>query len=276
MRLYTVRTGGAEVVAAEGSDKKLYPLKNKVRGMNELITSGSKPDDIILESAALPEGSYQVIAPVPVPMQDVVCIARNYYAPGEERGKSFEEAVYFSKRVSWANFHGGVIPEYDIAHTLDYETELGVILSRDVKGASVSEADNSIFGYTIINDLSDRELQKSHKQWYFSKSMDGYTSMGPCIVTADEFGSPDNKQIRTYVNGELRQDGNTCDMIRSAVEMISELSQYITLRAGTVIATGTPFGSGKDMSPPVYLRSGDTVVGIIEGIGELRNIVGKC
>ncbi len=273
MKLYTVISEGREKVAALSDSGRFYSLENSVRDMNELITGHYDTEKIISEGILLADDGYEIISPIPVPLQDVICIAKNYYYPGDIKNTETEEAVYFSKRVSFANHHGGAVPLYDISSAFDYETELGIILADDVKGIVPDEVHSHIFGYTIINDLSDRILQNTHKQWYFGKSLDGYTSIGPCIVTADEFGSGYPFHIMTYVNGELRQDDSTQNMIRSNGEIVSELSEYMTLRAGTVIATGTPWGAGKDISPPEYLKDGDIVESVIEGIGTLRNVV---
>ena len=156
---------------------------------------------------------------------------------------------------------------------LDYEVELGVILGRDAFQVDAESADDYIFGYTIINDVSARDIQLKHQQWYFGKSLDGYTPMGPCIVTADEIDNVHDLDITCYVNGEKRQSSNTGYMITTVEEAIAELSQGMTLSAGTVIATGTPGGVGMGMKPPVYLGSGDVVRCEIENIGVLENTV---
>ena len=185
------------------------------------------------------------------------------------------DAVYFSKRVNRFNSPGGIIPDYEIVDSLDYEVELGVILKKDSFNVSVDKAsDYIILGYTIINDVSARNLQFKHQQWYLGKSLDGYTPMGPCIVTADEIGDAHSLDIACYVNGEKRQESNTKYMITSVEEAISELSQAMTLKAGTVIATGTPGGVAMGMKPPVYLKKGDVIKCEIEGIGELTNTIG--
>ena len=130
-----------------------------------------------------------------------------------------------------------------------------------------------IFGYTIVNDVSARNLQTRHKQWYFGKSLDGFTPMGPCIVSADEFAFPPKRRIACRVNGELRQDSNTANLITGIADIIVMLSEGMTLKAGTVIATGTPAGVGMGMKPPTFLKSGDVVECEIEGIGVLRNYI---
>ena len=140
---------------------------------------------------------------------------------------------------------GGYIESHwELVDRLDYECELAVVLGKDCKNVTKEEAREYILGYTIVNDVSAREVQTRHKQWYFGKSMDGFTPMGPWIVTADEFAFPPKLSIQSYVNGELRQDSNTSELIFGIDHVICELSAGMTLKAGTVIATGTPAGAG--------------------------------
>ena len=185
-----------------------------------------------------------------------------------------ENTIYFSKRVNYAVGDGELIPSHsNIVKELDYEAELLVILKKDAYQVSEEEAENYIFGYSVINDISSRDLQKKHKQWYLGKSLDGFTAIGPCIVTADEIENVQNLEISCTVNGEIRQKSNTSMMIKSVRRAISELSAGMTLSAGTMIATGTPAGVGKGMTPPQYLKHGDIVSCYIQGIGSLTNII---
>ena len=131
-----------------------------------------------------------------------------------------------------------------------------------------------IFGYTVVNDVSARNLQTRHKQWYFGKSLDGFTPMGPCIVSADEIAFPPRLGISCLVNGQLRQDSNTGNLIAGIAEIITMLTEGMTLQAGTIIATGTPAGVGMGMTPPTFLREGDVVECRIEGLGTLRHVIG--
>ena len=151
--------------------------------------------------------------------------------------------------------------------------ELGVVLGKDAKNVTKEEALDYVFGYTVINDVSARNLQTRHKQWYMGKSLDGFTPMGPCIVTADEIADVQNLNIKCTVNGEVRQDSNTKLMMQTVAGAISELSQGITLQAGTIIATGTPAGVGMGMKPPCFLNRGDEIVCEVEKIGKLINFV---
>ncbi len=222
-------------------------------------------------------------APIPEPRQDVICLGLNYRDHAEEATRADEvfdvqrgDAVYFSKRLQRAVAPNDKIDgHFDICDSLDYEVELGVVIGKDAKNVKASEAGDYIFGYTIINDVSARNLQTRHKQWYFGKSLDDFTPMGPCILTADEIGPMPELNIRCYVNGEKRQDSNTRMMIFDIPYIIEELSAGMTLKAGTVIATGTPSGValGMDPSVQVYLKSGDVVRCEIEKIGVLENTI---
>ena len=253
--------------------------------MNELIQAlpsqgfSALPD---LAQPALPLEELTLLSPIPRPLQDVVCLGLNYTEHAAEAAGYSKEAfggeapapIFFSKRVDYSQGTGAPIPAHrDLTDRLDYENELAVILGRDAYQVSQEDAAQYIFGYTVLNDVSARELQTRHKQWYFGKSLDGFTPMGPCITTADEIPFPPKLRIWTTVNGELRQDSNTGMLIHSIAEIISTLSQGMTLRAGTVIATGTPKGVIMGMEDPHFLQPGDTVVCAIEGIGELVNTV---
>ena len=148
-----------------------------------------------------------------------------------------------------------------------------MILGRTAKNVKAAEAGDYIFGYTIVNDVSARDVQTGHKQWYFGKSLDGFTPMGPCIVTADEIAFPPALEISAKVNGETRQRANTAWLINSIGQVLEELTAGMTLMPGTVIATGTPAGVGMGFDPPEFLKPGDVVECTVEGIGTLRNTV---
>ena len=231
---------------------------------------------------SLPLSDVTLLAPIPQPRQDVICLGMNYRDHAEESarysGDSFRHdsaiPVYFSKRVGEAVAPEGWIESHpDLVQRLDYEVELAVIIGRAAKNVSPERAADYIFGYTILNDVSARLLQTSHKQWYFGKSLDGFTPMGPCITTADEIAFPPALDISCQVNGELRQHSNTRLLITGIAEIIAELSSGITLLPGTIIATGTPAGVGMGFDPPKFLKSGDVVSCTIEKIGTLRNPV---
>lgn len=287
MKLVTYRLSGAEHVGALTADGKgVLPLP--AADMNTLIETMTLAD---LRSAAaaaerggaVPLSDVELLAPIPRPRQDVVCLGMNYRDHAEESArysadaftKNSTAAVYFSKRVSEAGKPDGVIPRHaGLTDRLDYEAELAVVLGKAARDVKAVDAADCIFGYTVLNDVSARDLQTGHKQWYFGKSLDGFTPIGPCIVTADEFETyPPRLGIRSFVNGEKRQDSNTGLQIFDIDHVIAELSQGMTLKAGTLIATGTPAGVGMGMDPPQFLVPGDVVRCEIDGIGTLTNPV---
>ena len=256
-----------------------------VMGWNEEVKAALASlaaNEDVLSGAAVNVDELQLCAPIVHPRQDVVCLGINYDAHAQEAGRFSDEAfggerpytIYFSKRVSRATATKELVPSYKgLVDSLDYECELGVVLGKDCKGVTKEEAKQYIFGYTIINDISARNLQTRHKQWYLGKSLDGFTPMGPCIVTADEIGDEQSLEISCTVNGELRQSSNTKYMIQTVCGAISELSQGMTLQAGTIIATGTPAGVDMGMQPPQFLQTGDVVECRIAKIGVLTNTI---
>ena len=270
--VFPVSYFGADYISMNELIEKITQeqLDNIKRG----ITVGCK-EPISLEKV-------KKLAPIPVPKQDIICLGINYMAHAEESARYKEEAfggerpfaVYFSKRVNEAVADGDFIEgHFDIVDSLDYEVELAVIIGKDAKNVEEKEAFDYIFGYTIINDVSARTLQTQHKQWYFGKSLDKFFPMGPWIVTTDEFKNPPQLKISSKVNGELRQNSNTNLLIFSIAHVIHELSQGMTLKAGTIIAMGTPSGVGMGFQPPKFLKSGDKIECEIENIGTLTNII---
>ena len=154
---------------------------------------------------------------------------------------------------------------------LDYEGELAVVIGATLRDASLADAQAGVFGYTIVNDVSARDLQQAEPQWTRAKGGDTFAPMGPWIVTADELGDPQRLSVRTWVNGELRQDGHTSQMITPVAELVAWCSANFTLEPGDVIATGTPAGVGRGFDPPRYLEPGDLVRIEIEGIGAMEH-----
>ena len=280
MKLYTVLFKGKERPAVE-KDGALYEV-NGFKDMNDLI-EGFAPgsgDSLSLGSVL---SDYTLLSPIVHPRQDIMCLGINYSDHAAEAGKFSKEAfggerpytIYFAKRCSEAIGPGALIPSYPgYVDSLDYEVELGVVLGKDAKNVKPADALKYVFGYTVFNDISARNLQTRHKQWYVGKSLDGFTAMGPCIVTPDELGDIYALGIRCFVNGELRQNSITSRMIQTIEGAIADLTQGITLKAGTVIAMGTPSGVGMGMDPPKFLKPGDVVRCEIDGIGVLENTVG--
>jgi len=254
------------------TDEELVKLKNEISQICD------RPN--ISDIKHIEKSSTVACAPIIYPVQDIVCLGVNYIEHAKESARFKKEVfggdrpfpVYFSKRVNEAVADGGEIPAYvGLVDSLDYESELAVIIGKDAKNVIEEEAFDYIFGYTIVNDVSARNIQTRHSQWYLGKSLDGFTPMGPCIVTKDEFDMPPKVAVRSYVNGELRQNSNSELLITGIAHIIAELSRGMTLKAGTIISTGTPSGVGMGFDPPRFLKPGDVVVCEIEGIGKITN-----
>ena len=251
--------------------------------MNALIEASKEElEDAIKEAKnKISLSDVTLLAPIPRPKQDVICLGINYKAHADEAERysdAFKKErpipIYFSKRVTEAVAPNGFIESHPgLVERLDYEAELAVIIGKKAKHVKAEDAADYIFGYTVLNDVSARLLQTTHKQWYFGKGLDGFTPMGPCITSADEIAFPPALQISSRINGELRQDSVTDLLITSIEDIIEELSSGMTLMPGTIIATGTPSGVGMGFDPPKFLKSGDVVECFIEGIGTLRNVV---
>ena len=248
--------------------------------MLSLIESGDNLATVAAE-AAIPLDQVTLLAPIPRPRQDVICLGINYKAHAEESErydakfkKERPTPIFFSKRVTEAVPPEGFIESHPgLVERLDYEAELAVIIGKKAKNVKACDAQDYIFGYTILNDVSARRLQVLHTQWYFGKSLDGFTPIGPCITTADEIAFPPALNIACRINGELRQNSNTDLLITGIADIIEGLSAGMTLLPGDIIATGTPSGVGLGFDPPKFLNSGDIVECSIEGIGTLRNTV---
>jgi len=281
MRYYTIKKDDKGYVVISKDGKTGYILKNYMTVNNLIIRGHDGHIPGLSEEVDL--GEVKILSPIPHPRQDVICLGINYADHAEEAARFSKEAfggerpypIFFSKRAASTTGTGDIIPAYEgLVDSLDYECELGVIIGKDALNVRAEDAEDYIFGYTVINDVSARNLQTRHKQWYFGKSLDGFTPMGPCIVTKDEFEFPPRLDIKCRVNGETRQDSNTECMITGIGQIIEILSEGMTLSAGTVIATGTPSGVAMGMEKPEFLKKGDVVECEIEGIGILRNTVG--
>lgn len=235
-------------------------------------------DDI---DEGLPLDDIKLTAPIPYPRRNVFCLGKNYIEHAMEikslpTGESDvpKHPIYFSKIADPAIGHMDkiIIPK-DYTVDIDYEVELAVIIGKDGKDIPPEKAEEYIFGYTIGNDITARDLQKKHIQWLKGKSLDSFTPMGPWIVHKSEIGFPVELEIVSKVNGEIRQKSNTKKLIFDIPYIISDLSKGLTLRAGDIIMTGTPEGVGMGYNPPRFLKPGDVVECYVEKIGTLVNIV---
>lgn len=225
-----------------------------------------------------PVSSVKLLAPIPRPRQNVVCVGLNYVAHAIEsdRARGREPKlptvpVFFTKAVTavagpWDDF----VLDPAVTKELDYEAELAFIIGRTGKNIPRAEALSYVFGYTAANDISARDLQSRHQQFFKGKSLDGSCPLGPWIVTADEIPDPSALTVRLRVNGEQRQESSVSDLIFDVPTLVEFLSLGMTLEAGTIVCTGTPSGVGLGFTPPRYLNVGDMVETEIDGIGSLR------
>jgi 2-keto-4-pentenoate hydratase/2-oxohepta-3-ene-1,7-dioic acid hydratase in catechol pathway len=285
MRLATFRDGqgvhlGAvrnhEVVALDGVAPDMLTLIE--RGPEVLVQASQAAQQA---TGWRPINSVTLLAPIPRPRQNVMCVGLNYVAHAIEsdRARGREPKlpsvpVFFTKAVTavagpWSDF------ELDAAVTgeLDYEVELAFIIGRTGKNIRRQDALSYVFGYTVANDISARDLQSRHQQFFKGKSLDGSCPLGPWIVTADEIPDPAALNVRLRVNGEQRQESSVSDLIFDVPTLIEYLSLGATLEAGTIVCTGTPSGVGLGFTPPKYLKVGDVVEAEIDGIGGIRTRV---
>jgi 2-keto-4-pentenoate hydratase/2-oxohepta-3-ene-1,7-dioic acid hydratase in catechol pathway len=206
--------------------------------------------------------------------QKIVCVGLNYRDHAEEQGVPLPEwPILFAKWPNTLIGPGEPIVMPAITDQIDYEAELGVVIGSRVKGVSVENALEAVAGYLCLNDVSARDLQFGDKQWTRGKSPDTFCPVGPRLVPAAEVRDPQNLRIRAILNGEVLQDSTTANMVFGVAEIVSFISQAITLEPGDLIATGTPAGVGIFRDPPILLKPGDEITIEIEGLGELTNPV---
>ena len=220
-------------------------------------------------------------APIPKPRRNVFCVGRNYveHIAEGDRSRGIQTPLpqhpqFFTKPPSTVIGPGAAIETEDAVSTkIDYEVELAVVIGKAGRNLDAAAAMDIVFGYTVGNDVTARDLQRRHDQWFKGKGLDTFCPLGPCVVTADEIGDPQALRLSLSVNGETRQDASTADMLFRIDRIIAELSQGMTLEPGDIIMTGTPPGVGYAMNPPRFLRPGDRVEARIEKIGTLANPV---
>lgn len=212
-----------------------------------------------------------LLAPIPDPSK-IVCLAYNYYDHARDAGltPSDEPVIFIKPRTTLNHPFNDVVCPYFVER-LDYEAELAIIIGKDTKDIEPERASDCIFGYTILHDVSARDIQFKDKQFTRGKSIDTFAPCGPWITTKDEINDPQNLQIVTKVNGEIRQNSSSSKMVISIEKIISSLSKVMTLEAGDIISTGTPAGVAMSMKEPKYLKNGDVVEIIIENLGSIRN-----
>jgi 2-keto-4-pentenoate hydratase/2-oxohepta-3-ene-1,7-dioic acid hydratase in catechol pathway len=258
---------GSMLSIIRGGDGALAALQRIVARSDEFSAAWRAADGL------------RLLAPIPVPVRNVFCVGRNYldhvkegYARAGKETRLPEVPQFFTKATGAVNSpDGDVRLDPQLTRLLDYEVELAVVIGRGGRDIAAGSAFEHVFGYTIANDFTARDLQRRHEQWFKGKSLDSTCPLGPCIVDRAEIGDPAALELSLSVNGEERQRGRVAQMIFDIPTIIASLSAGLTLEPGDIISTGTPAGVGYAMDPPRALKGGDLVVARIEGIGELRN-----
>jgi 2-keto-4-pentenoate hydratase/2-oxohepta-3-ene-1,7-dioic acid hydratase in catechol pathway len=285
MRLVTFEHRGAQRLGAVTKDDEVVALDGS---MLDLIRGGATALEKARGLAEKPGGermpleSVRLLAPIPRPTKNVFCVGRNYAAHAAEgarvRGQEVvvpEVPEFFSKPpTAVVGQDATVSAAPEVTQKFDYEVELAVVIGTEGKDIKAGRALDHVFGFTIVNDLTARDLQRRHGQWFKGKGLDGSCPMGPWIVDKAELPNFADLSIALRVNGETRQKSRTSMMVHNVGVIIEHLSRGMTLEAGDVIATGTPEGVGFAMNPPQFLKAGDAIEAEIEGIGVLRTKIG--
>jgi 2-keto-4-pentenoate hydratase/2-oxohepta-3-ene-1,7-dioic acid hydratase in catechol pathway len=285
MRMASWHWGGRDhvgTISADGREATPLAVADASRGVLPLIEALARGEPLPNPAGArLPVELLALRAPLPRPRRSLFCVGRNYHAHARElAGSVFGQTmpqhdpwpIVFGKlgECVVGPFDAVRLPARSASEQIDYESELAVVIGRGGRDIPRSQAMAHVFGYTVVNDVTARDVQMRHQQWDLGKSFDGFCPMGPWIVTADALDGGATR-VRGWVNGELRQDGLTKDLIHDIPSLIETCSRGITLYPGDVIATGTPAGVGMGMDPPRWLRSGDVVRIEIDGIGAIEN-----
>lgn len=271
------------IVSADGQTITAFQLsadqaRRGALGIIERLAAGERLPETVGQSVAV--AGVTLEAPIPLPRRNVWCVGRNYHAHAKElqtsvfkdnAAKTDEWPIVFTKVPECVvGPHANVRVPTEVSSQIDYEAELAVIIGKGGKNIRREQALAHVFGYTVVNDVTARDVQMRHGQWDMGKSFDTFCPMGPWIVTADELDGTQTR-VRCWVNGELRQDGPVENMIFDIPSLIETISRGITLYPGDIIATGTPAGVGMGMKPAQYLRAGDVVRVEIDGLGSIEN-----
>jgi 2-keto-4-pentenoate hydratase/2-oxohepta-3-ene-1,7-dioic acid hydratase in catechol pathway len=289
-KLGVIAPDGGVIDLAAAAKKARVKLPFTADDMVALIASGRTGLAAVRKAVAgIKSGHHRIgkivlHAPIPQPRRNVFCVGWNYLEHFEEGARARPHVqempahpAFFTKSPATVNSPYGAVPAHTtVTEKLDWEVELAVIIGRP--GINIAEADamKHIFGYTVANDVSAREVQRRHgQQWFKGKSLDGHCPMGPWIATADEVPHPDNLDIRCRVNGVTKQDSNTRCMYFKIPRIIAELSAGLKLEPGDIVLTGTPAGVGHARTPPEFMKPGDVLETEIAGLGLLRNVIGR-
>ena len=282
MKLATVEYQGKTGIGMVREDG-VVRLDDVAPSMLALIDAGQPHWDAARERGqsargAIPLDEVKLLAPIPRPRKNIFALGRNYGEHAKEsaaaRGEAVTPPVIFTKVTTSVNApFGELVVDPEVSVQVDWEVELAVIIGKKARKIHRMNALEYVFGYTVLNDVTARDLQNRTPQFFVGKSIDGYCPMGPWIVTADEIGDPQKLDLTCKVNGVVKQHGNTSDMIYTVAYMIEDLSRMMTLEPGDILTTGTPAGVGFARKPPEFLKPGDVLESEVEKIGALRNPV---
>ncbi len=253
-------------------DPELWDTMRRVYDYGRSLVDAQDLQVLSGRGVAYPEKRVRLLAPIPRPARNIFCMGRNYAEHAAERGaQAPDRPVFFTKPPTTVIGAGAAIVHHGSTSELDYEAELAVVIGRGGRDIPRAEALSHVFGYTNLNDVTARDLQRAHQQWFKGKSLDTFCPMGPALVTADEVPDPQGLSIQLRVNGKVRQSANTSQMIFDVATLIEVLSMGMTLEPGDILATGTPSGVGAATGE--FLKPGDVVEVEVEGLGCLINRV---
>jgi 2,4-diketo-3-deoxy-L-fuconate hydrolase len=279
MKIYTFQSEHGPRVGIQ-RDGGLVDVSDIVPTVLDLIRGGpsalkSVGEATLARNTAVSIDDARLLSPIPNPGK-VLCSGINYKGHAEENpnAKMPTEPFFFAKLQSSVIGHGAVIPYAAQTQQLDYEVEFAAVIGRRLAKAEESEVMSAIFGYTLLNDVSARDIQFKDNQITLGKNFNGFAPIGPCIVTKDDLPRPDSTALKTRLNGKLMQDGNTSDWLFSLPRLISFLSHVMALEPGDIVTTGTPAGVGLFQKPPVFMKVGDVIEIEGDGIGLLKNTIG--
>jgi 2-keto-4-pentenoate hydratase/2-oxohepta-3-ene-1,7-dioic acid hydratase in catechol pathway len=266
-------TDGTRTVLALQEDERWFAVEPQRESLLDVLADGARAGEPLANG-------YRPTVPFR-PARNVMCLGKNFRAhavefaaySAEQEAVPAHPIVFTKAPEALCGAEDAVEVRRDVASSLDYEAELGVVIGRDGARVRAEDALGLVAGYTVVNDVTARDVQERHRQWFLGKSLPRATPIGPVVVTPDELGELDNLRITCHVNDDLRQSAVLGDMIFGVAETISIVSALVPLRRGDIISMGTPSGVGIGFTPPRFLEDGDTVVCAIEGIGELRNVV---
>jgi 2-keto-4-pentenoate hydratase/2-oxohepta-3-ene-1,7-dioic acid hydratase in catechol pathway len=273
----------AEAARTAGENVDLSSVLAIIRGGEPASAACQRLASHAMEAGTglIPVSQAPLLAPLPVPVRNVFCVGRNYLDHVKEGAKTLfvdlklpEVPQFFTKATHTVIGPGADVRlDAKLTQRLDYEVELAIVIGRGGRDIAAGAAFDHIFGYTIANDVTARDLQRRHEQWFKGKSLDTTLPLGPWIIDREEIGDPTSLELSMSVNGQERQRARVAQMIFDIPNIIESLSAGLTLEPGDIIATGTPAGVGFAMTPPQYLHGGDEMVATIDRIGELRNRV---